>query len=66
MLYDAEGTCRYAGGITIARGHEGDNAGRLALLKILEGDLNAPVTFPAFGCRLCLPEPNSPAGRRAT
>jgi len=66
MLYDGKGTCRYAGGVTIARGHEGENGGRLSLLKILEGDLTAPAKFPAFGCRLCLPERTQPPDRHAT
>ena len=35
VLYDASGRLRYQGGITGARGHEGDNAGELAVINIL-------------------------------
>jgi hypothetical protein len=56
MLYDGAGTCAYAGGVTIARGHEGENAGRLALVKLLKGEECAAPGAPVFGCRLCLPK----------
>ena len=57
MFFDRAGDRQYAGGITMARGHEGANVGRDCLAEVLRG---APLTnreIPAFGCRLCLPEP---------
>jgi hypothetical protein len=59
MLFDPAGVCKYAGGVTMARGHEGDNAGRLAVAGILRGEVDATPSLPAFGCRLCLPETKS-------
>lgn len=52
LLYDSSGKLQFQGGITAARGHEGDNPGRSALVKILtEGALNQAQT-PVFGCAL--------------
>jgi hypothetical protein len=53
MLFDASGALRYAGGITMSRGHEGDSAGSNALARILAGEQQAG-RFPAFGCPLVL------------
>jgi hypothetical protein len=50
VLYDAAGQRRFQGGITAARGHEGDNAGRAAVLAALDGD--APADTPVYGCGL--------------
>ena len=35
LLYDADGTLLFSGGITAARGHAGDNAGRSELVSLL-------------------------------
>jgi hypothetical protein len=35
LLYDADGTLLFSGGITAARGHSGDNAGRSELVSLL-------------------------------
>ncbi|MDX2166283.1 MAG: RedB protein [Deltaproteobacteria bacterium] len=56
VLFDAAGRRRFQGGITAARGHEGDNAGRAAVLAALDGD--APADTPVFGCGLG----NAPSG----
>jgi hypothetical protein len=37
LLYDARGTLLFSGGITGARGHEGENAGELALITAING-----------------------------
>jgi hypothetical protein len=55
MLFDPAGARQYAGGVTIARGHEGGNAGRDAIAQILRGARHVATGIPAFGCRLCLP-----------
>jgi hypothetical protein len=51
-LYDAHGTLKFSGGITAARGHAGDNAGRDALAAwISTGTAHRPGA-PVFGCAL--------------
>jgi hypothetical protein len=56
MYFDKSGTRRYAGGITIARGHEGQSAGADALAALFRGETAEMNALPAFGCRLCLPQ----------
>jgi hypothetical protein len=56
LLYDPAGRLAYHGGITSARGHEGDNPGSDAIASLVSGD-NAPTTCPAFGCPLFRDEP---------
>jgi hypothetical protein len=51
LVYDAGGRLQFSGGITGARGHEGDNAGRAAIAALLEGRPHAASTF-VFGCLL--------------
>jgi hypothetical protein len=53
FLYDARGTLQFSGGITGARAHAGENAGRaqvVALLNRLAVSPQAPT--PVFGCPL--------------
>jgi hypothetical protein len=52
LLYDAQGHLIFSGGITAARGHAGDNAGRSAILALLTGGVPAAATTPVFGCFL--------------
>jgi hypothetical protein len=53
LLYDASGRLVFSGGITSARGHAGDNAGRSALMALLTNNLTARVeSTPVFGCTL--------------
>jgi len=52
LLYDAAGRLRFSGGITPARGHAGDSAGRSAIVALLERASSAPVETPVFGCSL--------------
>jgi hypothetical protein len=52
VVYDADGRLRFSGGITPARGHAGDNAGRSAIIALLEGASSASVETPVFGCSL--------------
>ena len=52
MLYDATGQRLYAGGVTMARGHDGHNAGIQAVADLLmDPDANA-ASVPAFGCKV--------------
>ncbi len=43
MLYDRAGTLTFSGGITPARGHEGDSPARQRLLALLAEETSAPV-----------------------
>ena len=53
------GKLRFRGGITSARGHEGDNAGERAIIEILRGYPHSYNSLPVFGCSLH-PEPTQP------
>lgn len=56
VLYDGGGRLLFQGGITGARGHEGDNVWRAQASAVLEkGPARTPET-PVFGCGLCGPE----------
>jgi hypothetical protein len=61
MLYSSTGRQLYAGGITVSRGHEGDNLGATHLLELVRNpNAQAAAGLPVFGCQLCLPanDPN--------
>jgi hypothetical protein len=52
ILYDAEGRLLFSGGITGSRGHSGDNAGRSAVVSLVNaGAADRAETF-VFGCPL--------------
>ncbi len=55
FLFDASGTLTFDGGITFARGHSGDNAGRDALQALIRGEAAATRGTPVFGCYLGRP-----------
>jgi hypothetical protein len=52
LLYDAGGELVFSGGITGARGHAGDNAGRAALIAILDRKSPSRRATSVFGCSL--------------
>jgi hypothetical protein len=52
LLYDAGGELIFSGGITGARGHAGDNAGRAALIAILDRKEPSRRATSVFGCSL--------------
>ena len=52
MVYGADGALLFSGGITGARGHMGDNAGRSAIVALAHGDVPAVSRTPVFGCAL--------------
>lgn len=62
LLFDQSGLRVFAGGITPARGHEGDNAGLDAIVSRLSGGEGLRQTA-VFGCPLV--ESNLDRGRRA-
>lgn len=52
VLYDPEGRLLFSGGITLARGHAGDNAGRSAIVSLLKARRAEQTETPVFGCPL--------------
>jgi hypothetical protein len=58
VLYDAEGKLQFSGGITGARGHEGDNAGETAIEELVNAVNSECRQTPVFGCPI-MPSPNS-------
>jgi hypothetical protein len=52
LLYDRSGALQFQGGITLARGHAGDNPGRSAVKELLLAGQAARVKTPVFGCSL--------------
>jgi hypothetical protein len=53
-LYGREGTLQFHGGITPARGHEGDSVGHSAIRSLLTGG-PAEACSPVYGCPLQSP-----------
>lgn len=52
LLFDSAGNRLYAGGVTMSRGHAGDNVGLQAVTKLL-GDHRASVSpIPPLGCEM--------------
>jgi hypothetical protein len=54
-VYDERGSLLFSGGITPARGHEGDSAGRAYILAAVGGAHLEHPTAPVFGCALHSP-----------
>ncbi|MGH7245291.1 MAG: hypothetical protein ACREJD_17915 [Phycisphaerales bacterium] len=50
MLFDKHGLLVFSGGITAARGHEGDNAGRATVAKLLQTGEPGLRETQVFGC----------------
>jgi len=52
MVYDARGSLRFSGGITGARAHAGDNAGRAAVVALLNQRPHTRAATNVYGCSL--------------
>jgi hypothetical protein len=52
FLYDTGGQLVFHGGITASRGHEGDNAGRQAIISYVQPGKTGCATTKVFGCAL--------------
>ena len=52
VLYDPEGRLLFSGGITASRGHSGDNAGRSAIVSLLNTGEAERAETSVFGCPL--------------
>ncbi len=50
LVYDPSGELLFHGGITGARGHEGDNDGQDSVVQILNGRNSMCRETPVFGC----------------
>ncbi len=51
-LFDDSGRLMFHGGITVSRGHRGDNVGRRKVIDLLTGATAEPAEHPVFGCSL--------------
>jgi hypothetical protein len=61
-LYAQNGRLLFRGGITGTRGHEGDNAGRRALIGLIRNNRSSyPRETPVFGCPI-FPAPSNSIG----
>ena len=52
LLFNRDGHLLFSGGITVSRGHEGDNAGERALISLIRNGMTARPTTLVFGCSL--------------
>jgi hypothetical protein len=52
LLYDESGKLLFHGGLTAARGHEGDNQGSKSIKALLMHKDDEPQETPVFGCPL--------------
>lgn len=57
MLFDADGGCRFSGGMTPSRGHEGGNVGSASLRALLRDEPPPAAAAPVFGCGLACHDP---------
>ena len=55
LLYGREGNLLFEGGITPARGHSGDNAGKMAIVSLLTSGHASTKETAVFGCSLFEP-----------
>lgn len=55
FLFDTAQRLAFSGGITFARGHAGDNAGRSAVQALILGEGVSLAHTPVFGCALGRP-----------
>jgi hypothetical protein len=65
-LYDARGRLLFSGGLTSARGHEGDSAGIQRISSLLRTGTADRSDAPVFGCSLALGVRAAPASRKET
>ena len=52
LLFGTDGRLAFHGGITPARGHDGDSSGRDAILSLLAGSRAVRASAPVFGCSI--------------
>jgi CheY-like chemotaxis protein len=54
LLYDEDGRLGFSGGVTGARAHPGDNAGRQSLVALLNREVAGRRGTNVFGCALLI------------
>lgn len=59
VLYDQTGKLLFQGGITLSRGHEGDNPARRAVEALLHRQISNQVQSAVYGCPLLSSHPPS-------
>jgi hypothetical protein len=59
VLYDAQGTLQFSGGITGARGHVGANAGERRVIELVNTGTAEAHDHAVFGCSLHDPHPRT-------
>ena len=52
LLYSPAGQLLFSGGITLSRGHDGDNPGVDAITRLMRGEYLTQRETPVFGCTL--------------
>ena len=62
MFYHPSGILGFEGGLTIARGHEGESSGRAALRRRIGGETSPMGRAPVFGCPLPIAEDRGRTG----
>jgi hypothetical protein len=56
LVYGGDGRLMFQGGITVSRGHSGDNEGRSSIQSLLRKQTPAETMTPVFGCSLFGPD----------
>jgi hypothetical protein len=52
VVYNTDGQLQFNGGITASRGHEGDSAGKSAVLEMLNHGSTGYQATPVYGCSI--------------
>jgi hypothetical protein len=52
LLFDPAGALLFSGGLTAARGHEGDSVGQASILAALRGGPSGAASAATFGCEV--------------
>lgn len=52
FVFGPQESCLFAGGITVSRGHDGDNQGAAAFAACLTSTPNTTQVYPCYGCAL--------------
>lgn len=63
LLYGYDGQLMFSGGLTFARGHEGESEGRAALVSLLRTGHSDRTMSAVFGCALQDPGTKTDGGR---
>jgi hypothetical protein len=65
-LYDARGRLLFTGGLTSARGHEGDSAGLQRIASLLRTGQADRSDAPVYGCSLAIGVRSARASQKET